>query len=79
MGLREDILKASESRGINPYKQPFQPKDLGLISSDYGSFSDHCSKGDTLSGQYNEDVILKAVDWDGGGKPSKYLLIDKGN
>lgn len=79
MGLKKDILKASERRGINPYKQPFQPRDLGLIASDYGSFSDYCSKGDTLSGKWNPNVILKAVKWDRGGKPRKYLLIDESN
>jgi len=78
MGLKEDILKASEGRGINPYKDPFKPSDLGLISSDYGSFSDHCSTDDTPSGEWNPDVILKAVEWDQGNRPRKYLLIDNG-
>jgi len=76
MGLREDILDASARVGIDPYRQAFKPSDLGLISSNYGSFSDHCAADDTLSGHWTSDVILKAVEWDRAGKPRKYLLID---
>jgi len=75
MGLREDIIEASKRVGIDPFKQPFKPSDLGLVSSDYGSFSDHCSRGDTASGKWASDVILKAVERDRAGRPKRYLLI----
>ena len=74
MGLKEDILKASVKNGIDPYKEPFSPSDLGLTSSDYGSFSDHCSKEETISGKWSSDVILIVAQKDKSGRPSKYLL-----
>ncbi|HOE18724.1 MAG TPA: hypothetical protein PK344_15060 [Syntrophorhabdaceae bacterium] len=75
MGLREDILQAAAKKGIDPYTQPFQPSDLGLDSSKYGSFSDHCSSQETLSGQWSNEVILRPVEFNRGGRPHKYVLI----
>ena len=75
MGLRESILIESAARGIDPYKQAFKPEDLGIRASDYGSFSDHCSKDETQSGQYSGEVILKVVEWTRTGKPLRYVLL----
>jgi len=75
MGLREAILRESAACGIDPYKQAFKPADLGIRASDYGSFSDHCSKDETQSGQYHGEVILKVVEWTQTGKPLKYVLL----
>ncbi len=77
MGLKEAILKESAIRGIDPYKQSFKPADLGIKASDYGSFSDHCSKDETKSGKYHKEVILKVVEWTRKDKPLKYVLLDK--
>ncbi len=77
MGLKEDILEASKKVGLNPYNQVFKPSDLGLTSSDYGSFSDYCSKDDTLSGQWSSKIILKVAERNKSGKPHKYFLIDQ--
>jgi hypothetical protein len=74
MGLKEAILEASSVRGIDPYRQPFKPADLGIIASDYGSFSDYCSKSETQSGKWNKEVILEAAEWTRTGKPYKYIL-----
>lgn len=74
MGLKEDILKASVKNGIAPYKEPFRPSDLGLTSSDYESFSDHCSRDETISGKWSTDVILTVAKKDKSGRPSIYLL-----
>lgn len=75
MGLKEDILEASKRIGLNPYNQAFKPSDLGLTASDYGSFSDYCSKDDTLSGHWSPKIILKVAEKDSSGRPYKYFLI----
>lgn len=75
MPLRADIIRQAKLYGLDPYTTPFKPSDLDLRASDYGSFSDHCSKEETASGQYAPDVILKVVERDKGNKPRKYLLI----
>jgi hypothetical protein len=75
MGLRDAILKQSKIRGIDPYRQPFKPIDLGIRASDYGSFSDYCFKDETRSGKWNPDVILKVAEWTRAGRPYKYLLL----
>jgi hypothetical protein len=77
MKLKEVILEQSRIRGIDPYRQAFKPADLGIRSSDYGSFSDHCSKDETCSGKWNPKTILKVAEWTRSGKPLKYLLVDK--
>ena len=74
MNLKEDILSASEKKGLNPYIDSFKPSDLGLKASDYGSFSDYCSEKDTLSGKYNVNTILIVAERNKSGKPLKYLL-----
>ena len=61
MDLKEDIIKAAREKGIDPYNEPFKPSDLGLSASDYGSFSDHCSSEETISGKWVKDVILNSV------------------
>ena len=73
MGLREDILREAASRNIDPYREPFKPSELGLISSSYGSFSDYCA--DTTSSKWNKQVILKAVESDRSGRPLRYVLL----
>jgi hypothetical protein len=73
MSLKDDILRASKERGINPYVQPFKPSELGLKSSDYGSFSDYCAK--TVSAKWNQNIFLKPVEFDKSGHPRRYLLI----
>jgi len=73
MGLKEDILRASKKHDINPYIQPFKPSELGLKSSDYGSFSDYC--GNTESAKWNQSIILKPVEFNKGGRPWRYLLL----
>jgi hypothetical protein len=75
MGLKDDILEASERLGIDPYHQAFKPSDLGLNSNKYGSFSDYCAEDETISGKWSSDVILKVAERNKGGKPYKYLLI----
>lgn len=75
MGIKEDILEASKSIGINPYTKPFKPSDLGLSSNKYGSFSDYCSEIDSISGKYSETTILKVAEKDKSGRPFKYLLL----
>ncbi len=75
MNLKEDIVEASKHFGIDPYSQPFKPSDLDLKPSNYGSFSDHCSKDETLSGHWSSDIILKVAEKDTKGRPYKYLLI----
>ena len=74
--LVEDILRAAEASGIDPYRTPFKPSDLGLSAQDYGSFSDYCA--DTESAQYNSHICLKAVEFRRDGKPLRYILLKKG-
>lgn len=71
MDLKGDILRAARRKGIDPYTQPFTPKDLGLTPSDYGSFADYCSPVETTSGKWNKKVILRVYD----KRPHRYLLI----
>jgi hypothetical protein len=73
MGLKEDILRASNERDIDPYMQPFKPSDLGLRSSDYGSFSDYCEN--TKSAKWNRNIILEPVEVNKGGRPWRYRLL----
>lgn len=74
MRLKKDILIAAKEKGIDPYTEPFKPSDLDLNASDYGSFSDHCSKEETVSGKYADDDILTVAERNSGGKPLRYLL-----
>ena len=73
--LKEDILIASKERDIDPYSEPFNPSDLGLKSSGYGSFSDYCLENDSVSSKHNKVIILKVAKRDAGGRPAKYLLL----
>ncbi len=73
MPLRDDILQAAETRGINPYSDAFKPSELGLKASDYGSFSDYCA--DTRSAQWNTQIILRVVEYRRDGKPFRYVLL----
>ena len=74
--LTEEIIKkAAEKKGIDPYKEPFFPKDLGLDANKFGSFSDYCDN--TKSSKYNKIIILTAVEFNKGKRPIKYLLIKK--
>ena len=76
MSLREDIVRAAAQRGFDPYLHPFKPCELGLKASDYGCFSDYCE--DTVSSQWNRDVILRPVEFRRDGKPMRYLLLQEG-
>lgn len=73
MSLKDDILKASKERAINPYTKPFKPSELGLKPSKYGSFSDYCA--DTKSAKWNRSIILKPVEFNKDDRPHRYLLI----
>jgi len=73
MDLRRDILIAAKQKGIDPYKDPFSPKDLCLRASDYGSISDYCQE--TESAKWNSKVILRPVKFGKTGKPRTYILI----
>ena len=75
--LCKDIQEVEKSTGIDYKKTSFAPKDLGLNSSDYGSFSDWCSCKQTTSGRHNCHVCLIAVDWDSARRPCKYRLLPK--
>lgn len=79
MSLKNDILQAAKSKGSNPkgldpYTDPFKPSDLGLNSSKYGSFSDHCVNGTTVSSKHSTDQCLIPIFDDISNKPKKYLL-----
>jgi len=67
----EDI-RISTLRSL--WTDPEELFPVGLTSSDYGSFSDHCSKEETISDKWSSDVILKVTQKDKSGRPSKYLL-----
>lgn len=73
--LKKDILAASSRQGIDPYKEPFAPIDLGLNASDYGAFADYCSEDETQSAVHNPKILLRVVEWDKGGRAKKYLLL----
>lgn len=69
--LKKNIIEATRGK-LNPYKDPFQPKDLKLIASNYGSFSDHCAKNTTISSRWCGCGLLERVK---STKPYKYILI----
>lgn len=73
--LCKDIERAAKKKGINPYKTPFRPRDLGLYANNYGSFSDWCSSKETTSGRHNRNVCLRVAKRNSGGRPYKYLLL----
>jgi hypothetical protein len=77
MGLRDAILRASRLKGIDPYRQPFKPSDIGINANDWGSFSDYCSDGETQSGKWNKEVILEVAEWTRSDRAYKYLLKKK--
>ena len=70
-----DIIAAAKSRGINPFTTPFKPIELGLRSSDYGSFSDFCDSTTTTSGKWNHHIVLKVVEFTKSGRPLRYVLL----
>lgn len=67
--LKNDIIQKAK----NPRKVEFQPKDLKLKSSDYGSFSDHCEKTTTKSSKWCGCGLLRCVNIN--KRPFKYILI----
>ena len=69
---KEIIKQAAEQNGIDPYKEPFSPKDLGLDANKFGAFSDYCDN--TKSSKYNERVILTATEFNKGNRPTRYRL-----
>ena len=71
---KQIILEAAEKKNINPYKQPFVPKELGLRADKYGAFADYCNRNNTKSGKWNKSEILTAVEFNKGNRPTKYLL-----
>jgi len=70
--LKENIKSAAMKKGVDPYREPFKPSDLGLISSNYGSFSDHCEKGTTKSSKWCGCGLLECINLN--KKPFKYIL-----
>jgi|GEM_PF-2991086 len=70
--LKRDIKNITSKRGIDPYSDSdqFKPSDLGLNSSDYGSFSDHCEKGTTKSSKWCGCGLLRCV----SKRPFRYVL-----
>ena len=70
---KEIILKAASEKNIDPTKTPFVPKDLNLNANNFGAFADYCDN--TKSSKWNKRVILKAVEFNKGGRPVKYLLL----
>ena len=75
MKLPDDILRESKRVGIDPYKEAFRPRDLGLTASDYGSVSDWCEG--TTSAKWSGYVCLEVVETNRIGKPFKYKLLPK--
>ena len=73
MKIAEEIQEKARNLGINPFNTPFTPKDLGITASNYGSFSDFCDN--TKSSRWNSHVCLKAVEFNKGHRPTKYLLL----
>lgn len=72
--LRADIMQAAKEIGLDPFTRGFKPSDLGLTASDYGSFSDYCTQGETVSASWNADIILRVVEWN-GERPHRYVLL----
>ncbi len=75
ISLLSAIIEAGERLNWDVFEKPFSPKDLGIDSSKYGSFSDYCKSGTTRSSKWNKHEILEPVEFDNSGKPKKYLLI----
>ena len=71
--LVEDILRESKRVGIDPYKDAFRPRDLGLDANDYFSFSYWCE--DTTSSKLSGHVCLEVAETNRSGKPFKYRLL----
>ena len=71
--LAEDILRESKRVGIDPYKDAFRARDLGLDASDYVSFSYWCEN--TTSANWSGYVCLEVAETDRSGKPFKYRLL----
>ena len=73
MRIARDIIREANDRGIDPYRDPFKPSDLGLRPQNYGSFSDWCSN--TGSSIHNRHVCLRAVEFRIDEKPIRYVLL----
>lgn len=77
--LRRDILRVSRRKGIDPYKEEFRPRTFRLNANEYGSFSDHCIKGQTKSSENCGCGTLTCVRKDKSryDRTYYYLLIKK--
>ena len=64
--LKNDIISASQKAGFDPYKVSFKPSDLGLVASNYGSFADHCDKGEATSARHCNCKTLKRSERESG-------------
>jgi hypothetical protein len=69
--LKKLIIKSAEGK-LDPRKDEFRPKDLKINSDHFGSFSDHCAEGTTISSRHCGCGLLKKVS---KGKVFKYILI----
>ncbi|MCK5320186.1 macro domain-containing protein [Candidatus Parcubacteria bacterium] len=69
----EIIKQAAEQKGFNLRDKAFAPRDLGLKANRYGAFSDYCNN--TKSSKHNKREILTAVEFNKGGRPTKYKLL----
>lgn len=70
--LKNDLINAAVREKLDLYKDPFQPKDLKLTASDYGSFSDHCAKRTTPSSKWCGCGQLRRANKQ---PPYKYILL----
>jgi hypothetical protein len=75
--FEKNIISHAQERGIDPYTQPFKANELGLKATDYGSFSDWCKYGTTLSAKHNIRACLKVAEHR-NGRPYRYLLLPTG-
>lgn len=50
--LKAEIERQARRINIDPRKESFKPETLEIDASQYGSFSDHCSKDETKSAKY---------------------------
>jgi len=73
--LRSDIINKAKDKDLDPYKDPFRPRDLEINSDKYGSFADFCDPKEAKSGKWQNDIILKVAQNKKDGKPFKYILI----
>jgi len=73
--LKNDIIRKTENQAKDPYKDDFQPKDLKLKASDYGSFSDHCKKGTTKSSKWDGCGLLECININ--RRPFRYHLLQR--